>query len=83
MGLALHNTRAVALGFLGRPSPFVRTPKLGLVTNENRPVRRYRTRESGSVPLTEELMTLYFMVGLGRVSITGTTAWFPSICCWC
>jgi hypothetical protein len=29
MGLALHNARAVAKGFWGRATPFVRTPKQG------------------------------------------------------
>ncbi|SMB81193.1 Glucomannan 4-beta-mannosyltransferase [Hymenobacter roseosalivarius DSM 11622] len=77
MGLALHNTRAVALGFRGRASPFVRTPKLGAAPEGGRPVRRYRTRESGALPLMEGLMTLYFLVGLGAGCYYGDYGLLP------
>ena len=63
MGLALHNARAVALGWLGRRTPFVRTPKAG--TGPTPPVRRYRTGGVGPLVVLEGLLAAYFAVGLG------------------
>ena len=64
MGLALHNARAVGQGMLRRASPFVRTPKLGMGTEDATPARRYPVRETDQLPLAEALLTLYFLVGL-------------------
>ena len=65
MGLTLRNARAVLQGFLGRASPFVRTPKLGTSHSPARPAHRYRLRETGQLPFAEGLLTLYFLAGLG------------------
>ena len=61
MGLALHNTRAVLLGWRGRRTPFVRTPKAGTVATARR--RRYRTGGVGGLVLLEGLLALYFAFG--------------------
>ena len=61
MGLALHNARAVAEGFWGRATPFVRTPKQGSAAG---PSTR-ATRRRGALPWAESLLTLYFLAGLG------------------
>ncbi len=61
MGLALHNTRAVLLGWLGRRTPFVRTPKAGTVATAKR--RRYRTGGVGGLVLLEGLLALCFAFG--------------------
>ena len=63
MGLALHNTRAVVLGWLGRRTPFVRTPKAGTVATTKR--RRYRTGGVGGLVLLEGLLAGYFAFGIG------------------
>ena len=62
MGLALHNARAVALGWLGQRTPFVRTPKAGTGSRTTR--RRYRTGGVGPLVVLEGLLALYFAFGL-------------------
>ena len=62
MGLALHNARAVALGWLGQRTPFVRTPKAG--TGSRKAQRRYRTGGVGPLVVLEGLLALYFAFGL-------------------
>ncbi|WP_046242660.1 glycosyltransferase [Hymenobacter terrenus] len=61
MGLALHNTRAVTLGWLGQRTPFIRTPKAG---TGSRPQRRYRTGDVGPLVLLEGILAAYFAFGL-------------------
>ncbi|GAA3990894.1 glycosyltransferase [Hymenobacter antarcticus] len=67
MGLALHNTRAVVLGFRGKATPFIRTPKQGsggiVLPAGDKEARAARVR--GPLPLAEGLLTLYFAAGLG------------------
>ncbi|MBO2012817.1 cellulose synthase family protein [Hymenobacter negativus] len=62
MGLALHNARAVVLGWQGRRTPFVRTPKAGTGGSARR--RRYRTGGVGALVLFEGVLALYFAFGL-------------------
>lgn len=62
MGLALHNARAVTLGWLGQRTPFVRTPKAGTGGPARR--RRYRTGGIGPLVVLEGLLALYFAFGL-------------------
>ena len=64
MGLALHNARAVALGWLGQRTPFVRTPKAGTGGSAGKQ-RRYRTGGLGPLVLLEGVLTAYFAFGLG------------------
>ena len=61
MGLALHNSRAVVLGWLGQRTPFVRTPKAG---SGGAGVRRYRTGGVGALVVVEGLLAAYFAFGL-------------------
>ena len=61
MGLALHNARAVALGWLGQRTPFVRTPKAGTGGPAR---RRYRTGGVGPLVVLEGLLAAYFAFGL-------------------
>ena len=62
MGLALHNARAVVLGWVGQHTPFVRTPKAGSGGPAKR--RRYRTGGVSGLVLLEGLLALYFAFGL-------------------
>ncbi|WP_022822878.1 cellulose synthase family protein [Hymenobacter norwichensis] len=66
MGLTLHNARAVVLGWLGRQSAFIRTPKLGLVHRQGTwRGRRYRTGSLlDGVTVLEGVLTLYFAGGI-------------------
>ena len=61
MGLALHNARAVTLGWLGQRTPFVRTPKAG---SGGPARRRYRTGGVGPLVVLEGLLAIYFAFGL-------------------
>ena len=61
MGLALHNSRAVILGWLGQRTPFVRTPKAG---SAGLTKRRYRTGGVGALVVLEGLLAAYFAFGL-------------------
>jgi hypothetical protein len=63
MGLALHNARAVTLGWLGQRTPFIRTPKAG--TGSPARQRRYRTGGVGPLVALEGLLAAYFAFGLG------------------
>ena len=61
MGLALHNSQAVVLGWLGQRTPFVRTPKAG---SGGAGVQRYRTGGVGALVVLEGLLAAYFAFGL-------------------
>ncbi len=66
MGLALHNSRAVLLGLMGRRSAFIRTPKMGLVRRQGTwQGRRYRTGRFDGLTVLEGLLTIYFLFGIG------------------
>ncbi|HEX8656002.1 MAG TPA: cellulose synthase family protein [Hymenobacter sp.] len=74
MGLALHNARAVALGWWGRRTPFVRTPKAGTGA---RAARRYRTGGVGPLEVLEGLLALYFAFGFGAGLYFGDAGLLP------
>ncbi|MBD2766827.1 glycosyltransferase [Hymenobacter sp. BT664] len=74
MGLALHNARAVALGWLGQRTPFVRTPKAG---PGGRGPRRYRTGGVGPWEVLEGLLALYFGFGFGAGLYFGDAGLLP------
>ena len=75
MGLALHNSRAVALGWLGQRTPFVRTPKAGSVGPGQK--RRYRTGGVGPLVVLEGLLAAYFAFGLGAGLYFGDAGLLP------
>jgi len=74
MGLALHNSRAVLLGWLGQRTPFVRTPKAGSAGVAR---RRYRTGGVGPLVLLEGLLAAYFAFGLGAGVYFGDAGLLP------
>jgi hypothetical protein len=74
MGLAFHNARAVALGWWGRRTPFVRTPKAG---TDARGSRRYRTGGLGPLEALEGLLALYFAFGFGAGLYFGDAGLLP------
>lgn len=65
MGLSLHNAIAVTEGYLGRKSPFLRTPKSG-ATAGGKAISRDRYLKSAITPITamEFAIALYAVVGL-------------------
>ncbi|HEX8328639.1 MAG TPA: glycosyltransferase [Hymenobacter sp.] len=74
MGLALHNARAVTLGWLGQRTPFVRTPKAGAGAAAK---RRYRTGGVGPLVLLEGLLAAYFAFGLAAGIYFGDVGLLP------
>lgn len=64
MGLSIHNALAVVTGFMGKRSPFIRTPKFAVIGNRKWRENRYLKR--GIRPLTwlEGIMALYLASGV-------------------
>ncbi len=65
MGLSLHNTIAVVEGFLGRKTPFVRTPKFNVNTaHDSWSGNVYLSRSFSWLTVLEGLLLLYFVGGI-------------------
>jgi cellulose synthase/poly-beta-1,6-N-acetylglucosamine synthase-like glycosyltransferase len=65
MGMSLHNSIAVIQGYIGRPSPFVRTPKFDLIGRTgNWKGKSYNISRIGWVTLMEFILTAYFAFGI-------------------
>lgn len=61
MGLSLHNSVAVIQGFLGKQSPFVRTPKFNIKSLRDSFTRnKYVIRKLSWTTIFEGLLALYF-----------------------
>jgi cellulose synthase/poly-beta-1,6-N-acetylglucosamine synthase-like glycosyltransferase len=63
MGLSLHNSVAVVQGYMGKKSPFVRTPKYNIVV-QNDTFQKKSYRFEGVEPWTylEALLCIYFIL---------------------
>ncbi|MBL4667828.1 MAG: glycosyltransferase family 2 protein [Flavobacteriales bacterium] len=65
MGLSLHNALAVIEGYMGKKTPFIRTPKFNII--ENKDVwqkNKYLVSSVSFLTVLEFLMTLYFAYGI-------------------
>jgi cellulose synthase/poly-beta-1,6-N-acetylglucosamine synthase-like glycosyltransferase len=66
MGLSLHNTIAVVEGYIGRKTPFVRTPKFNVQKGSDGWRQNvYLKQHLPWLTLLEGLMLLYFVAGIG------------------
>lgn len=66
MGLSLHNTIAVIQGYLGKQSPFIRTPKFNIKNiKDNFKQSKYLHQKIEWTTIIEGFLTLYFMAGIG------------------
>lgn len=66
MGLAAHNTIAVAEGWLGKKSPFMRTPKFNIRhKGESWQGNVYIRQKLNWLSLLEGFLCLYFLLGIG------------------
>ena len=64
MGLSLHNTIAVIQGYLGKQSPFVRTPKFNIKNiKDSFKKQKYLGRKISWTTLLEGFLSLYFLGG--------------------
>ncbi|ALJ01076.1 histidine kinase [Rufibacter tibetensis] len=65
LGLSLHNALAVIEGFMGRKTPFIRTPKFNLsAQKENWRQNKYTLPQVPPLTWVEGLLCLYFLGGV-------------------
>jgi len=65
MGLSLHNTIAVIEGYIGKKTPFIRTPKFNITSNKDKWIGNiYISNKISWLTILEGVMALYFIVGL-------------------
>jgi cellulose synthase/poly-beta-1,6-N-acetylglucosamine synthase-like glycosyltransferase len=64
MGLSLHNAIAAIEGYLGRKSPFIRTPKFNLKKTHNWTDNAYLSSKLSALTLIEAMLSLYFLFGI-------------------
>jgi len=65
MGLSLHNTIAVIEGYIGRKTPFVRTPKFNVkLAGDRWDANKYVSRKISWLALAEGALAIYFLGGL-------------------
>lgn len=75
MGLSLHNTVAVVQGYMGKKSPFVRTPKFNIQSIKDNFVKRnYLSKKLSWTTIFEGVLALYFLSAvIGGFLIQNTT----------
>lgn len=65
MGMSLHNSIAVIEGYLGRKTPFIRTPKFALAQKSGTwSDKKYKSIKVSPLTFFEGLLTLYFLLGI-------------------
>lgn len=65
MGLSLHNSVAVIQGYLGKTSPFVRTPKFNIQNlADSLSKKKYRTYRLSWTTLVEGMLAIYFLLAI-------------------
>lgn len=78
MGMSLHNAIAVMEGYIGRKTPFIRTPKFALQTTEGTWAdKRYRALKVSPLTIIEGILALYFLFGLGLAFYLNDFGLFP------
>ena len=66
LGLSIHNAVAVFEGWIGKKTPFVRTPKFNIKSKkEGWKGNKYFVKKINPLTVLEGLLSLYFMAGLG------------------
>jgi len=62
MGLGLHNTLAVIEGYIGKKSPFIRTPKFNIHEKGDKwENNKYNVKKIGILTYFEGLLLAYFI----------------------
>ncbi|WP_420151092.1 cellulose synthase family protein [Spirosoma sp.] len=65
MGLSLHNTIAVIEGYIGRKTPFIRTPKFNVkAATDKWDSNKYVNRRINWLTVLEGFLSVYFLGGL-------------------
>ena len=78
MGLSLHNAIAVLEGYIGRKTPFVRTPKFNIVErSDGFKSNIYSIKKVSPITFVEGLMALYFLGGMATAVYLKDFGLFP------
>ncbi|NMM49510.1 cellulose synthase family protein [Marinigracilibium pacificum] len=64
MGLSLHNAIAVFEGWIGKKSPFIRTPKFNVSDKNSWRKNRYLNLTFSPLSMLEGLLAIYFLFGI-------------------
>ena len=65
MGLSLHNAIAVLEGYIGRKTPFIRTPKYNIVqSSDTFKGNKYLSSKVSPITFLEAMLSVYFLGGL-------------------
>ncbi|MBL4594203.1 MAG: glycosyltransferase family 2 protein [Flavobacteriales bacterium] len=65
MGLSLHNAIAVIEGYMGKKSPFIRTPKFNIIDSKDIwKKNKYLVSSVSFLTVFEFLLTIYFLFGI-------------------
>lgn len=65
MGLSLHNAIAVIEGYIGRKTPFIRTPKFNIQKSDDSwKENKYLSKKFNLLTIAEGLLALYFSYGI-------------------
>jgi cellulose synthase/poly-beta-1,6-N-acetylglucosamine synthase-like glycosyltransferase len=65
MGLSLHNALAVIEGYIGKKTPFIRTPKFNIIENGDVwKKNKYLVSSVSFLTIFEFLLTIYFFFGI-------------------
>lgn len=78
LGLSLHNTLAVIEGWMGKKTPFVRTPKFNVnQTQDSWQTNTYRIKNLNRITYFEMSLSLLFLVCLGLDIMRGYWGMIP------
>jgi len=78
MGLSLHNALAVLQGWLGRTTPFIRTPKFNIRSlKDSWQGKQYVKAKLGGIVFLEGLLVLYFLFALASGIAMGDYGLIP------
>jgi hypothetical protein len=65
MGVSFHKAIAVIEGYMGKKSPFIRTPKFNIIKNKDVwEKNKYLVSSISILTLVEITLTMYFLYGL-------------------
>ena len=78
MGLSLHNALAAIRGLMREKTPFIRTPKMNILTKKDSfQKKKYLSRKIDGITILEGLLTLYFLAGMYLAFVKNDFSLFP------
>lgn len=78
MGMSLHNSIAVIEGYIGKKSPFIRTPKFAIAERTGGwGDKKYRALRANPLTLVEALLAVYFAAGIAFAFYAGEFGLLP------